>query len=158
MIYLKLIGGGLIVSAGGFAAYTMAHAERRRLTVLEAWIDLILFIRSQIDCYLMPLDEILSKSDEAILRACACRTPHPSLPSLLASSRSYLGEESGRLIASFVKEIGGSYREEQLRRCDYYITALRTERNKLAESLPSRIRLSVSLCLCASIGAFILLW
>ena len=158
MIYLKLLGGGLIVFSGGFAAYTMAHTERRRLTVLEAWIDLILFIRAQIDCYLMPLDEILAQADENILRACACRTPHPNLSSLLSSSRQYLSEEARRLITSFVKEIGGGYREEQLRRCDYYITALRAERNKLASALPSRIRLSVSLCLCASLGAFILLW
>ena len=158
MTALKLLGVLAMLLSGGIGAWSAVCYERRRLRVLDGWLDMIRHLRSQIDCYLMPLDEILSKSDEAILRACACRTPHPSLPSLLASSRSYLGEESGRLIASFVKEIGGSYREEQLRRCDYYITALRTERNKLAESLPSRIRLSVSLCLCASIGAFILLW
>ena len=158
MLYLKLLGGGLLVAAGGFSAFSFSQFEKRRLSVLDAWIDLIFFIRGKIDCYLMPLDEILSTADQELLKACMCASPHPNLRTLLDASSAYLTEESKRLLGAFVKEIGSSYREEQLRRCDYYIQALRAEREQVAKELPARRRLSVSLSLCAAFAAAILLW
>lgn len=153
-----MLGGSMVIAAGGTAAFYLASYEKKKLSVLDAWIDLIFHIRGQIDCYLMPLDEILSCADEAVLKGCMCRTPHPDLQALAQASSPYFSQESKRLINAFIKEIGGSYREEQLKRCDYYINALRTIRQKIAQELPSRIKLTVSLCICAAIGAAILLW
>ena len=158
MLYLKLLGGGLLIAAGGFSAHTVSGFEKKRLSVLDAWIDLIFYIRGKIDCYLMPLDEILSSADQELLKACMCSDPHPTLRALLDRSSVYLTEEPKRLLNAFVKEIGSSYREEQLRRCDYYIQTLRSEREKIAKELPARLRLSVSLSLCAAFAAAILLW
>ncbi|MBQ9760212.1 MAG: hypothetical protein IJW16_02560 [Clostridia bacterium] len=158
MILLKLLGAGLITSVGGFAAYSAVRFEKHKLMVLDGWIDLIFHIRGQIDCYLTPLDEILSSADPSILKACMCNTPHPDLHALLEASSPYLAQESRRLLSGFVREIGGSYREEQLRRCDYYINALRVIRDKLAADLPARTKLSVTVSLCIALGAAILLW
>lgn len=158
MLLIKLLGGGLILSAGSFAAYSAVRFEKRKLSVIDGWIDLIFHIRSQIDCYLMPLDEILACTDREILKACMCQTPHPSLSTLLESSSPYISNESKRLLSSFVKEIGGSYREEQLRRCDYYINTLRIIREKIADDLPARQKLCIALSLCAAAGTAILLW
>lgn len=158
MLHLKMLGGAMVVAAGGLAAYTLARYERRRLVVLDAWIDLIFHIRGQIDCYLMPLDEILACADAGILRGCMCHTPHPDLSALLRSASPYLDKESARLLSAFVREIGGSYREEQLRRCDFYINSLRVIRERLSQELPARIKLRISLCICASLAAAILLW
>ncbi len=158
MILIKLIGGGLILSAGAAAAYTTVRFEKQKLSVIDAWIDLIFHIRGQIDCYLKPLDEILACADREILKNCMCRTPHPDLKMLFDASAPYLGEEAKRLITSFIKEIGGSYREEQLRRCDFYINSLRIIRQKIADDLPSRTKLRITLSLCTAIGAAILLW
>lgn len=158
MLHLKMLGGTMVIAAGSFAAFSLSSYERKKLTVLDAWIDLIFHIRGQIDCYLMPLDEILACADASILKGCMCRSPHPDLPALARASSPYLAEESQRLVNAFIKEIGGSYREEQLKRCDYYIRALRDIREKLAKDLPARIKLTVSLCICGAIGAAILLW
>ena len=158
MILIKSIGVGLILTAGSFASYTAVRYEKRKLSVLDAWIDLIFHIRGQIDCYLTPLNEILACADRDLLLSCMCRTPHPNLKTLFASSSPYLGGESKRLLTAFIREIGGSYREEQLRRCDYYINALRAIRDKLAADLPSRIKLYVTVSLCAALGAAIILW
>lgn len=158
MILIKLIGGGLILSAGIAAAYGTVRFEKQRLSVADAWIDLIFHIRGQIDCYLKPLDEILACADREILQACMCRTPHPDLKMLYASSEPYLGEEARRLISGFIKELGGSYREEQLRRCDFYINSLRSIRQKIADDLPMRTKLCITLSLCGALGAAILLW
>lgn len=158
MVLIKTIGVGLILTAGSFAAYSAVRYEKHKLSVLEAWIDLIFHIRGQIDCYLMPLDEILACADRELLLSCMCHTPHPDLKTLLASSSPYLGGECKRLLTAFVREIGGSYREEQLRRCDYYINALRAIRDKLAADLPARVKLTVTASLCAALGAAIILW
>lgn len=158
MLALKLLGMLLILLAGALAAVTLAKFEKQKLSVPEAWVDLILYIQSQIDCYLTPLDEILSETDPTVLKECMCRSEHPTLEDLLDASSPYLNRDCSRLLSSFVREIGGGYREEQLRRCEYYIHALRKNCEKISADLPSRVKLNVTLCICTAIGIAILLW
>ena len=148
----------MILLAGSGASLCAVHYERVRLRLLDGWIDLILFIRGQIDCYLTPIDEILRALDPELLHLCMGSTGCTSLSALLQAGRLYLSPEAYRLLSGFVREIGSSSREEQLRRCDYYLEALRTLREKVAEEQPVRIRLSVTLGLCLSIATAILLW
>ena len=67
---LKFLGALLIFAVGVFAAFVSVQYEKKRLSVVDGWIDLILYIRSQIDCYRMPLDDILSGGDRALFEAC----------------------------------------------------------------------------------------
>ncbi len=155
---IKLLGAVLILAVGGFAAYSTARYEKKRLSVLDGWIDLIVYIRAQIDCYLMPMDEILQNGDHTLLDACMSPTNATDLDAILRASSLYLDGEVKRLLEHFVRETGSTFREEQLRRCDYYVSALRTQRERLAAELPARRRLSTALCLCIAIGTAILLW
>lgn len=158
MAALKLIGCLLILAAGGGAAFLCARAERKRLEVLDGWIDLIVYVRSRIDCFLMPQDEILSSLDPELIRHCggsgACR----SFSALCRTSERYLSPDSRRIVGSFAGGIGDGYREEQVRACDYYIDALREIRKQTAAELPARIRVRVALSLTGAVGAAILLW
>ncbi len=158
MVTLKLLGCLMILSAGGLAAFSAVKYERRKLSVLDGWIDLIFHIRTQIDCYLMPLNEILEGTDRELLHACMGDGAAGGLDTLLQNSQLYLGKEARRLLSAFVREIGTSYREEQVKRCDYYIASLRSLREKQMEELPARTRVCVALCLCAAFGIAILLW
>ena len=155
---LKLFGALLILFVGGVSAYLAVRYEKKRLTVLEGWIDLILYIRGQIDCYLMPMPEILASGDRALFEACMSPANAADLPEILHASSIYLDGGTKRLLESFVREIGTGYREEQLRRCDYFVDVLRTQREKTAAELSARIRLAVALCLCTALGTTILLW
>lgn len=150
MTALKILGILAVLFAGGIGAFSTVRYERRRLRVLDRWIDMIRYIRVQIDCYLTPLHEILAKFSPG--------TSDIDLSSLLDSSRIYLDTDSIRLLESFIREIGGSYREEQLRNCDYCLGELRHKREKVSAELPMRQRLTVTLCACLSIGTAILLW
>ncbi len=154
---LKLLGALLILGVGSLSAFLTARYERRRLSVLDGWLDLILYIRAQIDCYLRPLGEILSTRDAAHLDE-TLAAPDADLPAILEASSLYLDGDTNHLLEGFVREIGGGYREEQLKHCDYYISALRDHRTRVAAELPSRIRLTVALCICAALGTAILLW
>lgn len=159
MLFFKILGSGMILLAGTGAAFCSVRYERTRLRILDGWIDLIFFIRGQIDCYLMPLDEILRKADGELLRACSVKSAHTdSLETILHNGTIYFSADTHRLLSAFVREIGCSYREDQLRQCDYYIQALRNQREQIASQLPSRIKLSATLCLCLALGTAILLW
>lgn len=155
---LKFFGALLIVAVGGFAAFASAHYEKKRLAVVDGWIDLIRYIRGQIDCYLMPLGDILSGGDRALFEACMSPANAADLPAILSSSSVYLDGNVKRLLESFVREIGPGYREEQLKRCDFFLSSLTVEREKIARELPGRIRLCVTLCLCIALATAILLW
>ena len=155
---LKFLGALLILSVGIFAAFVSVQYEKKRVSVVDGWIDLILYIRGQIDCYLMPLNDILSGGDRALFEACMSPSNAADLPAILSASQIYLDGDSKRTLEGFVREIGTGYREEQLKRCDFFISSLRSQRERIAAALPLRVRLCSTLCICLSLATAILLW
>ena len=158
MIGAKALGALLILAVGAITAKAGAMREREKLTVLDAWLGLLLYVRGQIDCYLLPLDEIFRDADVELLRAASAGRKTETWDGLLRASLPHLGKESARLLTSLIRELGSSYREEQLRRCDYYLAALGKERDRIAAALPARQKLCVASCLCTALGTAILLW
>lgn len=164
----KLLGSLLLIGAGGYVALALARYERKRVSVLDGYLSLLHFIRGQIDCFAMPIGQILADADPTILAACrgqgyaasasGAGRSVPSLPLLLRESRGYLGPESERLLAGFAHELGHTHREEQVRRCDYYLSALGEQRARLADTLSARIRTGGALCLSFALAVAVLLW
>ena len=158
MLALKLLGSLLILFAGGTGALSIVRMERQRLSVLDAWIELLQFIRSGIDCYLAPLGDLFSAIDLDLFRTCMGRSKTKSFADLLAASRLFLSFDAHRQLSAFFREIGGGNREEQIKRCDYAIGALREIRAKQAEELAPKQKAHGALCICASLAVAILLW
>ncbi len=170
MIY-KALGCLLLLLAGGYVTLSVHRFEHRRLRVLDGYISLIYYVKGQIDCYAMPLADILARADPAVLAACLgldrpfvspCSWENtvgkPPLSAMVQESRLYLEPETERLLTTFMGELGSAYRAEQVARCEYYIEALTDQRRKLYETLPVRLRTAGTLCLCCAIGAAVLLW
>ncbi len=165
MIY-KVVGSLLLLLAGGYVTVTVRRFEHRRLRVLDGYLSLLYYVKGQIDCYAMPIRDILSRADPHVLAACLglgreemeTFGGYESLPDMLRESRLYLEPEAERLLSTFTAELGSVYRAEQVARCDYYIEALTQERRKLCDALPSRLRITSTLCLCCALGAAVLLW
>ena len=158
MISYKLLGGGMILGVGVTAAILGIRRERRTLSVLDGWIDLVSLIRNQIECYMTPLDEILRQASANGIDLPAPKNEDASLSSLFHATKGGLNEEERRLVERFVYEIGNGYREDQIRMCDYYLNSLRALRQTRAAELGPRIRVLLALCLGASLGTAILLW
>lgn len=168
MIY-KLVGGIVLLLAGGYVSMALSRFEHRRLRVLDGYISLIHYIKGQIDCYAMPLPDIFARIDPAIIAAClgldsdtplpvfSVRGEHP-LSNMVQESRLYLDPESERLLNAFTGELGNAYRAQQVARCEHYLEALTEERKKLHATLPARLRTGSILCLCCALGAAVLLW
>ena len=143
--------------------------EQRRLRVLDGYISLIYYIKGQIDCYAMPLSDIMASADPAVLAACLgldvsvghlppVVTGDRPITAIVQESRLYLEPEVERLLTTLTGELGSTYRAEQVARCDHYLTALTEERRKLGDSLPARLRAICTLCLCSAVVAALLLW
>lgn len=158
MTILKIPGVLLILGAGFAAASFAIRFEKRKIAVLAGWADLIRYIRSQVECYLLPLPQIMERADPALLEACLCPGTHPDLTSVYSASQIYLDAEARRLLSAFVREFGYETREELLRRSDYYGTALGHIRAKRMEEYPSRSRVIFAVCIGTAILISILLW
>ena len=158
MVVLKICGVLLILGAGGLSALVLIRHEKRRVAVLAGWSDLIWYIRSQVDCYLLPLPEILARADVNLFQACFCQEPHANLTAVYHASQFYLDQESKRLLSSFVREFGYGNREELLHRCDSYISSLGRLRAKRMEELPAKARIACAVCIGIAVLISILLW
>ena len=152
----KAIGGVMLLAVGVWIAVRTVRYERRRLTTLDAWIELILYIRTQIDCYLTPLGEILSGAPHRLTDRLGSGIS--DLNSLLWHTRRDLDGRAYEQIEMLLCELGTSYRAEQVKLCDYRLALLRDLRTGLAAELPARQKRSVTLSLAAAVGLAILLW
>lgn len=163
MLY-KWVGAGILLLMGGYASVTMNRLEQKRLDVLDSYISLLRYIKGQINCYAMPVSDILATADPMLLSACVGDERYReqgdtmSLSTMIHAAHLYLEPESERLLHNFSSELGHTYRAEQVTRCEDYIAALGEERRRLADATPMRLRLNSMLSFCAAFGLAILLW
>ena len=155
---VKLIGSALFALSGLIMALSSRRFQYTRLRTTDGFISLILYIKGQIECYSRPRSEILSTLPPEIFCACNCPGGVDTLEELIEASRIYLDEESLRLVSAFACEFGGTFRDEQIRRCDYYVAALGNERARVYSSVNAKSRASGALWICACVGIIILMW
>ncbi len=174
---IKALGALCILVSGIYVSLSVARVERRRLQVLDAYIALIYFIKGQIDCYALPLGDIMARADPALILACLGHSPARAgagegyrsvIPTLLSTgepvralvraSAAYLDPECERLLSAFAGELGHTYRADQVARCDHYLTSLGQKRDRMADTLPARVRVGSTLSICCAAAAAILLW
>ena len=126
--------------------------------MLDALIALLFYIKGQVDCFARPLGEILASLPQETFVACGLSHAPASLQEIAEEGRIYLDRESLRLFSSFASEFGTSLRQEQVKRCDHYISLLGEEREKCAERVTAACRTGSAVCLCLSLCLLILLW
>ncbi len=152
----RLCGVLCLAASGLLASYLAAREQKRRLTVLDGWVTLIRHMRGEIDCFLTPSEEILKASGSVLLSF--CHGEDVTFSSLLENTSHYLNTESRRVLSEFLQKSGALYREEQIKRCDYCLSGLLKERERVFAALPGAVRVSVALSLAIPMGAAILLW
>ena len=155
---LKLVGSIVVVASSVFVAISHRAFQEKRLRTLDGFIALLMYIKGQVDCYALPLYEILTGIPAGLLCDCNCPEGAGSLDELVSESRIYLEDESLRLLEAFSLEFGSTFREEQLRRCDFYISSLVEERMRLSEDVKRRAKVGGALSVCSMLGLIILLW
>ena len=155
---VKIIGSVLLALSGVVASVSLCRYCRRRLDTLDGFIALIFYIKGQVECYARPIGEIIASLSPEILRDLNCPTGASSIEELVGESRIYLDRESLRLVSAFSQEFGSVFREEQSKRCDYYIGLLGERRARISERLLPEMRAGSAVCICSSLCLLILLW
>jgi len=119
MGFYRWLGCFLLLLAGSGVSLVLFAYERRRCRQAEGFLALVSLLRSQIDCFSIPIGGILKKCDPRILRDCGLDDGEDltDMPSLLSACHLLLPEEECALLADFARQLGGGYREEQLRSC-----------------------------------------
>lgn len=160
MRFYKLIGALLLFAAGIFCGMALLAYFRRRCRQAEAFLSLLRYYRFQVDCFSAPQQAILASCDRNLLSSCgAPDTARPAdLGALLRSSRLYLPEEMRELLTALSRELGGSYRAEQVRCIDHYIARFTPLCEELCRELPKWEKLALLLPLSLSAAVLLLLW
>ena len=157
MHFFRWLGVGVILCCGIFSGLFFAAFERRRLEQAEGFLSLLRLIRLQIDCFSAPVSRILAQCDKSVLAACGITTSKTDFKALLLDTKLYLSEEMCRLLTDFAGRLGGSYREEQLRCCEYYLARLAPYCDTLRAELPKHERMALFLPPALSVALILLL-
>lgn len=157
MLALKLCGGAFVMLAGYVCANVLNRAETRKLTQLDGLIALLRFIKVQIECYCVPIGEILRRCDRSLLESCGAVGASSDFFCLVNSLRPVPDDKIMSVLRSFSGELGASYRDEQVKSCDYHIARLCEIRTPLVAETAKRRKMNTTLCLCSAAGVIILL-
>ena len=155
---IKLIGSIILTLSGAGFAISLCRYQRRKLITLDGFISLISYIKGQIDCYARPIGDILLSMPPEIFYDCNCPKGAESLEEMIEESKIYLEEEPLRLLRLFAGEFGSTFREEQLRRCEHYLSLLIEKRTQLERMVESRSKTGSALWICGALSLTILLW
>lgn len=158
MQFYKIAGALVLVLSGFGGAYILNTAATQRATQSEALIAFVRFVRAQIECFAMPASEIILRCDKRLLADCGFSVLEQDRSfEELARGISIADGETREIIESFLRGFGKSYREEQVKECDYYIELLTERRQKIFEELPNKKRVNSALCISSALAAVILL-
>ena len=157
MIFYRITGALALLLCGILWASHLngkLRDKRRQVTAIEEWLR---FMRGQIDCFSMPISDILALSGD---RLAECGYLSDVIPrdfsTFLESSEIYDGEireALSELGASF----GGCYREEQLRACDRCIEKVSLRLQAISAEMPKKKKLNSTLCVSGALAIAILL-
>ena len=152
----KLFGCGLLFVASLSASVLKLRKEKRRLALIEGWINFLSFAKSEIEYAATPLSRLLEKTDPAFLELLGAE--EKSLDGYLAASEKDLDRESVECLSSLVLSFGLSYREDLLTACKRTLSILSQKKQRLASELPKEKRQTLSISLLAAALAILLLW
>ena len=158
MQFYTVVGAVIVAACGLESARRLNGEAEESINMIEAYLSLLRYVRAQIDCYALPIGDIFEKCDNERLFACGWidnAKPRGFDELFLCSN---INDKAARdIISEFCSDFGQNYREEQLKRCDFCISALESRREEMLARLSDKKKLNFALCLSASLAVIILL-
>jgi hypothetical protein len=133
-------------------------AARLTLARIEGVLMLVRHIRSEIECFSMPLPSAFARCPHAVYEKCGyTRQSPPSSFSELIDGCAQLDGECLSILVRLADGLGKGYKDDQLALCDYYLELLEDRRAVLGSQLPMKMKRNGALCLCGALAVVILL-
>lgn len=154
----KIIGLFFLLGSGVLASVMLVRFEQKRCRQAEGFLALLRHIRLQIDCFSLPVARILATLPPELCATCDIQNNVRDFPTLLTRSTLLLPDDMCELLVAFGNDLGSSYREDQLRLCDYYVTRLTPlcERIRAEQTRRTRLALVLPLALAAALALLLI--
>lgn len=153
--------GACLISLSAMAYFKEINTYKRRgLKQSEAFIELIEYIKNQVECFLLPIDKILEACDKGLLAKCGFTTDSKSplsISEIIDYSDLYVDTEVAGLMKKFANEFGSVYKDEQIRLCNYCISELKSYVNKAQGRYANDRRMYLGLSLCFAVSLIMML-
>lgn len=157
MIYLKILGAFFVAFSGIMLSVRLNRRISTSLRHAEAWEQLLGQIKNEVECFSLPVSEILARTDPSLLSLCGyIGESAPEGLSELVENTVFTDAEICRVATRFASEFGRCYKNEQVERCAYFTALMSERRKKIAAELPSKRKLNATVCLSVSLGVLIL--
>ena len=156
---IKFLGSALLVLGGFLLARSLNSRAAKYLAVTDGWIRLIRYVKLQVECFSLPVSDIMSNVELSAFKECGYR--RDILPKDMSELLEFcvgIEVESKKILTDFTTEFGRCYRAEQVKRCEYYIAALEERRDTMARQLPSKKKLNYTLCVAICLAAVIIFY
>lgn len=157
----QAVGALCLVAGALYLGFLFSRVQNERQARLECFLQLFRFIETEISCYQTPLADIYARFEGEALDKCgflSCLREKGMAEALVLCRASLtLSDEEYALLADFAGELGKSYRDEQLRGCEYYRRLLEKYCDEGRRALPARLKLCRSLSLSGGLLAVIIL-
>ncbi|MBP3315967.1 MAG: hypothetical protein J6M03_09110 [Clostridia bacterium] len=151
---MKILGIALILLCAGAIVQTLLAAVDSALRTARSLCELLRYTRQMIERFSMCGEEILRRCDAGLLDSCGYKGElMPKSFAELANICEIADGESARLFSEFCRDFGKSYREEELRRCEHYLSLLSAR----AEVLKSEAAVKKKIILATIVSGAIML-
>ncbi len=156
MLY-KVFGSALVVASSAWIAGRINTDEERKLERIESCIELLNFIMNSIDCFCIPVGDILHDVDSELLLRCGYgREEKPVSAEDMLLGMEFAGDdELWHIMERFWNSVGRSYRNEEVSRCRMAIEELKVLFAKRREERIKKKRTVPVLCICSALGIVI---
>lgn len=137
-----------------------SHKTKTALIQLRGMIDFMNYIKSRIEYFNTPINDIYTayENNESSLSELVFNISVSGWTQALESTQKiYLPNDIIEKLDQFGSYLGKSNKNEQLAHCDYYISLLENEYQKLKEEAPQKTKISLALGLSCGLMLVILL-
>lgn len=157
-VIYKVLGAFLWLISGVYVSTEINKLSKARLEQVSAFIELISFVRLNIDCYATPMPDILAECDSKLIERCGGENADKStLANFFDSSDIILPKDAKKAVGEFCHTVGKGYKDSEIRMCDSYIIRLEKLREELSAKQPGSEKLSLTMCICI-FGTLLLLF
>lgn len=159
MLYYKVIASISLILSGIWIYRIYIDYQKKKLAQLNAYITLISYIKTQIECYMMPISTIISSLSIEMLKKCGVEKTKRinNLNELLESANLIIDDDIIGLMYDFSENFGMSYMEEQIKACERVILKMITYRDEFQQKYEKDKRVSLAICMSLTLSLILVL-
>jgi hypothetical protein len=145
---IRLVGAGLMFSSTAYLALRMIQTEKKKIERISAYVNIVSYVKNQIDLYSLPIEKILKSIDPSALEVLGMEAAPDRFEELILLDG--VMEETQKTLREFSFSLGKSYREMQIKLCEKALGELERQKITLATAFPARkktiLALSFGIC------------